>query len=212
MPGRFVTFEGIDGAGKSTQLARALEWARAHSIEHVATREPGGTSLGETLRHILLDASGAMERDTELLLMFAARSEHLARVIRPALAEARWVFCDRFTDATHAYQGGGRGVATARIAALEQWVQQGLQPDLTLLFDLDPMAGRARRSERGHHPDRFESETAAFHSRVREAYLQRAQACPDRIVVIDASLDADQVSARVLAALQALLASDAAAA
>lgn len=204
MPGRFVTFEGIDGAGKSTQLGHALDWARSNGVAHVATREPGGTPLGETLRRILLDPSVGMDPDTELLLMFASRSEHLARVIRPALANGHWVFCDRFTDATHAYQGGGRGVATERIAALEHWVQQGLQPDLTLLFDIDPATSRARRSERGEQPDRFESEAVAFHGRVREAYLQRAKQCAERVVVIDAGLSADVVRLRVSVALQAL--------
>ncbi len=211
MAGRFVTFEGIDGAGKSTQVKRALHWAHARGIAHVATREPGGTPLGEELRHILLEASGGMDPDTELLLMFAARSEHIARVIRPALAQGRWVFCDRFTDATHAYQGGGRGVPSGRIDILEHWVQQGLQPDLTLLFDIDPAAGRARQGERGNHPDRFESEAASFHGRVRDAYLERARACANRIVVIDGGLAAAQVGEFVAAALDRLFSADAAA-
>ncbi len=204
MPGRFVTFEGIDGAGKSTQVARALAWASARGIEHIATREPGGTALGEALRAIVLDARRRIDPETELLLMFAARSEHLAEVIRPALAGGRWVFCDRFTDATHAYQGGGRGLAQERIAALEAWVQQGLQPDLTLLFDVDPARAHARRTGRNEAPDRFEAEELAFHVRVREAYLRRASASEGRIVVIDASLPVDEVGARVVAKLEAL--------
>jgi dTMP kinase len=204
--GRFINFEGIDGAGKSTQVTRALAWATARGIEHVATREPGGTVLGEALRAIVLDARRRIDPDTELLLMFAARSEHLAEVIRPALAAGRWVFCDRFTDATHAYQGGGRGLAQERIAALEDWVQQGLQPDLTLLFDVDPARARARRSDRSEAPDRFEAEALDFHTRVREAYLRRAGASEGRIVVIDASRPVQEVGEQVAARLEALVA------
>ena len=204
MPGRFVTFEGIDGAGKSTQLGRALQWARAHGIEHLATREPGGTALGEALRSLLLDAGRAMDPDTELLLMFAARNEHLAQRIRPALERGLWVFCDRFTDATHAYQGGGRGLPAARIDALEAWVQRGLQPDLTVLFDVDPAIGLARRGARTGDLDRFEAEAEAFHERVREAYLRRAASAGGRIVVIDACAGTEVVSTRMEAALDAL--------
>lgn len=193
MPGRFITFEGIDGAGKSTQLGLALEWARARGLDHLATREPGGTPAGEAIRTMLLEAARAIHPETELLLMFAARNEHLEGVIRPALAGGRWVFCDRFTDASYAYQGGGRGLAPERIAALETWVQHGLQPDLTLLFDVDPGVGRSRRAERAGPVDRFEAQGDGFQRRVREAYLERAARSGGRIVVVNAVQPAESV-------------------
>lgn len=184
--GFFITLEGMDGAGKTTHL----EWLRNHlaaaGVQLTVTREPGGTPLGERLRDLLLHAGEKSQPDTEALLMFAARNEHIARVILPALEAGRWVLCDRFTDATYAYQSGGSGMPWSRIAELERWVQGVLQPDLTLYFDIDPDLGRAR-SLAARAPDRFEREQKAFFERVRAAYLRRADEQPGRIQVIDAS-------------------------
>jgi dTMP kinase len=184
--GKFITLEGMDGAGKTTHL----EWLRgrleAQGITLTVTREPGGTALGEALRGMLLDNHEPRQPETEALLMFAARSEHIARVIAPALAAGRWVLCDRFTDATYAYQAGGSGMAWSRVAELERWVQGELQPDLTLYFDLAPEVGRAR-ARQAREPDRFEREQQAFYERVRAAYLRRAQEHPRRIRIIDAA-------------------------
>lgn len=195
--GRFITLEGIEGVGKSTQvriLADRLESA-GHTV--VRTREPGGTEVGDRIRAVLLDPNGqAPVDDTELLLMFAARAEHIARVIRPALAVGQWVVCDRFTDATHAYQGGGRNIDPARIAVLEQWVQQGLVPDRTLLLDLPVEEGLDRALGEGDG-DRFERERRAFFERVRETYLERAAAEPERFRVIDAAGDVETVADRI---------------
>ncbi len=182
--GRFITFEGIDGAGKSTQIEAVAELLRARAIEVERSREPGGTPLAERLRELLLHE--AMHLETEALLMFAARCEHLAARIAPALAAGRWVVCDRFSDATYAYQVGGRGLDAAKFAALEQWVHPDLQPDLTLVFDLDPEIAAARVAATGDAPDRFEREQRDFFVRVRAAYLQRAAVAPQRIVVVDA--------------------------
>ncbi|WP_439536711.1 dTMP kinase [Methyloversatilis sp.] len=189
---RFITFEGMDGAGKSTQIAHAADWLRARGDTVLLTREPGGTPLGESLRALLLHE--AMHADTEALLMFAARREHLAQVIEPALARGEWVLCDRYTDASFAYQGGGRGIAAARLGVLEQWVQRGLQPGLTLLFDLPCEVAAKRLAASGGDPDRFEREQADFFNRVRAAYLERATAEAVRIRVIDASTSPDLVS------------------
>jgi dTMP kinase len=183
--GRFITLEGIDGAGKSTHLAWLADRLRRSGRELVVTREPGGTPLGEKLRELLLQE--AMDPATETLLMFAARCEHLQRVIRPALARGAWVLADRFTDATFAYQGGGRGVPPAKLTALEDWVQEGLQPDVTLFFDVPVEVGQARLQAAGAGLDRFEREARAFHERVRAAYLERARAQPGRVRVIDSS-------------------------
>lgn len=195
--GRFITLEGVEGVGKSTQvriLADRLESA-GHTV--VRTREPGGTEVGDRIRAVLLDPNGqAPVDDTELLLMFAARAEHIARVIRPALAAGQWVVCDRFTDATYAYQGGGRNIDPARIAVLEQWVQQGLVPDRTLLLDLPVEEGLDRALGDGDG-DRFERERRAFFERVRETYLERAAAEPERFRVIDAAGDVETVADRV---------------
>ncbi len=184
--GKFITLEGMDGAGKTTHLG----WLRGHlagrGLPLTVTREPGGTPLGEALRQLLLDSPEPRTPDTEALLMFAARREHIATVIEPALVAGRWVLCDRFTDATYAYQAGGSGLAWERIAALERWVQGELQPDLTLYFDLSPEVGRARTS-RVREPDRFEREQLAFFERVRAAYLRRAEEHPQRIRIIDAA-------------------------
>jgi len=198
--GVFITLEGGEGAGKSTQLAVLCEWLCARGVPLIQTREPGGTALGEQLRSLLL--SERMDSDTELLLMFAARAEHLQQVIRPALAQGTWVVCDRFTDATYAYQGGGRGIADARIAVLETWVQGDLQPDLTLLLDV-PVAQGLQRIQQRAALDRFEQEQQAFFEAVRGAYLARAASAPARYRVIDASGTVAEVSARLRAVLAA---------
>ena len=184
--GKFITVEGIDGAGKSTHLVWLSERLRARGITLCQTREPGGTPLGEKLRALLLDKDQPMHLETETLLMFAARREHIERVIEPALARSEWVLCDRFTDATFAYQGAGRGVAREKLATLERWVQGDLQPDLTIVFDLPPAVGRARAGSI-KTPDRFERENEAFFERVRDGYLQRAKEAPQRVRVVDAS-------------------------
>lgn len=181
--GKFITLEGVDGAGKSTHLAFVADWLRAQGRQVIVTREPGGTPLGETLRELLLHQ--AMDPDTELLLMFAARQQHLAELIRPALARGAWVVSDRFTDASYAYQCGGRGIAVERVAALETWVQRGFTPDLTLLFDVPPEVAEARRSA-VRTADRFEREADSFFARVRNAYLERARTEPVRVRVLDA--------------------------
>ncbi|VVD67381.1 thymidylate kinase [Pandoraea morbifera] len=197
-PGKFVTFEGIDGAGKSTHVNAFVDTLRqglAAAGRHVvATREPGGTPLGEALRKLVLDEP--MELETEALLMFAGRREHLAKVIEPALARGDWVVSDRFTDATFAYQGGGRGLSQEKLAILERWVQGTRQPDLTILFDLDPAIAAARLAG-ARAPDKFERESAAFFTRVREAYLRRAEASPERFVVIDAAQSIDAIAAQL---------------
>lgn len=194
---RFITVEGGEGAGKSTNLQFIRELLEAAGGEVVLTREPGGTALGEALRELLLGhREDGMAPDTELLLMFAARAEHLQRVILPALAQGRWVLCDRFTDASFAYQGGGRGLDRERIARLADWVQGGLRPALTLLFDVPVEQGLARAGKRAA-PDRFESEQAAFFERVRRAYLELAAHEPARFRVIDAAAPLPQVQARI---------------
>lgn len=189
--GRFITFEGIDGAGKSTHIAGVAELIRLHGYQVVSTREPGGTPLGEKLRELLLHEP--MHLETEAMLMFAARCEHLARVIEPALARGDWVVCDRFSDATYAYQGGGRGLDKAKFAVLEQWVHGHLQPDVTFLFDLPPGVAEQRISAQGRELDRFEQEKRDFHVRVRAAYLERAAAAPRRIAVINADQPLEKI-------------------
>lgn len=185
MKGKFITFEGIDGAGKSSHVEWVAETLRQHGrVVHV-TREPGGTPLGEKLRELLL--SEPMHLETETLLMFAARREHLARLIEPALARGEWVVCDRFSDATYAYQGGGRGLDRSKFLALEHWVHEHLQPDLTLLFDLPLDVARERIVLANRVLDKFEQERADFHERVRQAYLERAHVSPGRFRVIDAN-------------------------
>jgi len=189
--GKFITFEGIDGAGKSSHVEWLAEWLRTQGkIVHV-TREPGGTELGEKLRSLLLN--DPMHLETETLLMFAARREHLARLIEPALARGEWVVCDRFSDATYAYQGGGRGLDRSKFLALEHWVHEHVQPDLTLLFDLPLDVARERIARASRVLDRFEQERADFHERVRQAYLERAHANPSRMCIIDASYTLDEI-------------------
>jgi dTMP kinase len=185
MRGRFITLEGIDGAGKSTHLRWVARFLRRRGIKVKLTREPGGTAAGEQLRQLILGARRGLHPETETLLMFAARREHLDKVILPALAAGRWVLCDRFTDATYAYQAAGSGVRWSKVAALERWAQAGLQPDLTLVFDVSPAIGRKRAA--GRRRDRFEREASAYHRRVRAAYLRRAREHPRRIRVLDAS-------------------------
>ncbi|CAK0753907.1 Thymidylate kinase [Gammaproteobacteria bacterium] len=185
--GRFITVEGIEGSGKTTLLTHLQRLFETAGCRVIVTREPGGTKLGEEVRGLLLGhREDGMAVDAELLLLFAARAEHLARVIRPALAAGTWVLCDRFTDATYAYQGAGRGIAAERIADLEFWTQENLRPDLTLLLDLSVDTGISRAGQRSIL-DRFEREEALFHQRVRNAYLTLAAAQPKRFRVIDAS-------------------------
>ncbi len=184
--GRFITLEGVDGAGKSTQLEFVAGLLEACGVDVVRTREPGGTPLGEALRRVLLErADLAMGVAAETLLVFAARAQHVEEIIEPALQRGQWVVCDRFTDATYAYQGGGRGLARARIDTLQRWVQGALRPDLTLLLDLPVVAGLARTGARAD-ADRFESQDLEFKRAVRETYLARARRSPERIRRIDA--------------------------
>ena len=193
--GKFITFEGIDGAGKSTHIATVVDLLRARGLRVMSTREPGGTSLGEKLRELLLHEP--MHLETETLLMFAARREHLAKVIEPALERGDWVVCDRFSDATYAYQGGGRGLDKTKFSDLERWVHGHLQPDLTLLFDLPPDVACERIARQGRELDKFEQERADFHWRVRHAYLERAESAPHRICVIDAGQRLVSIKKRV---------------
>ena len=195
--GRFITVEGPEGAGKSSNIEFVRGLLEETGREVVVTREPGGTGLGEAVRGLLLGRHDhPTGTDAELLLMFAARAQHLEEVIRPALEAGRWVLCDRFTDATYAYQGGGRGVDPARIAVLEEWVQGPLRPDLTLLLDLPVEEGLRRAGDRSE-PDRFERERADFFERVREAYLQRAEAEPERLRRVDAGVPLAEVQAEL---------------
>ncbi|QEM81383.1 dTMP kinase [Halomonas binhaiensis] len=200
--GRFITLEGGEGVGKSTNLSFVVNYLTQHGIEVVQTREPGGTPRAEAIREQLLaHDSEPLDDDAELLLVFAARAQHLARKIRPALARGAWVVCDRFTDATFAYQGGGRGIDKERIASLEHLVQRGLTPDLTLLLDMPLEAAEARLASRlesqGGSKDRFEQERRDFFERVRTSYLSRATAEPERIVVVDAQGDLASVQSRI---------------
>lgn len=199
MRGRFITFEGIDGAGKSSHVEWLAEWLRTRGKTVQVTREPGGTELGEKLRELLLKEP--MHLETETLLMFAARREHLATRIEPALARGEWVICDRFTDATWAYQGGGRGLDKAKFQTLEHWVHGHLQPDLTLLFDLPLEIARQRIVLANRVLDKFEQERADFHERVRHAYLDRAHANPSRIRVLNADQPLDNIRQQLEAIL-----------
>ncbi|MDQ5888749.1 MAG: dTMP kinase [Pseudomonadota bacterium] len=202
MFGKFITLEGIDGAGKSTHLGWLQDWLRERAIEHVITREPGGTPLGEKLRELLLHHD--MHLETETLLMFAGRREHIAEVILPALQAGSWVVSDRFTDATFAYQGGGRGLGIERIEVLEHWVQSGLQPDLTLLFDV-PLEVSRERLAKTRVLDRFEQEQQDFHQRVRNCYLERARRDPARIKVIDSTRPIEIIQQELATLLQELI-------
>lgn len=202
--GRLITFEGIDGAGKSSHIERSAAHLRQAGRTVITTREPGGTELGEQLRAMLLQQR--MHLETEALLMFAARREHLAEVIEPALAQGSWVICDRFTDASFAYQGGGRGLARDKLETLERWVQGALQPDLTLVFDLPFAVARERIALQSRELDRFEQERADFHERVRQAYLERARLAAGRIRVIDATQTLENISSQVQQLIDVLLA------
>jgi dTMP kinase len=193
--GLFITFEGIDGAGKSSHLAAFEQWLRARGHDVVLTREPGGSELAEALRELILHRP--MDALTETLLVFAARRDHLVTAVEPALARGAAVLCDRFTDATFAYQGGGRGFDLNVLAQLERWVHPQRQPDLTFWFDLDPALAAERRAA-ARAPDRFERQDAAFFTRVRDGYAARAAAAPQRFVRIAADGDRDAVWARVV--------------
>ena len=199
MSGRFITFEGIDGAGKSTHIAALRAWLEARGHEVLLTREPGGSPLAEQLRELVLHRP--MDALSETLLIFAARRDHLRTCIEPALARGATVLCDRFTDATFAYQGGGRGFDLQQLAQLEAWVQQGREPDLTLWFDLSPQLAAERRGA-ARAPDRFEAQDAAFFARVREGYAQRMAQAPQRFVRLDASAGRDDVWAQIVHALE----------
>jgi len=205
-PGKFLTFEGLDGAGKSTALRACAGFLDARGVAHVVTREPGGTPVGESIRALLLDRRSELSFDTELLLVFAARAEHLARVIQPALDRGTWVLCDRFTDATYAYQGGGRGIPDGRIDALRDWVQGPLRPDLTVLVDASVELAGQRLGVRGDAPDRFESEARAFHERVRAAYLSIQQREPARVLRVPGEWSPEAVAAHLHGVLEGLLA------
>ncbi len=203
MRGLFITLEGGEGAGKSTALTFMRDWLTRKGYTVKVTREPGGTTLGERVRELLLHAREIeISPETEVLLLFAARAEHLARVVRPALEKGMTVLSDRFTDATYAYQGGGHGVPIERIAALESWVQGELRPDLTLLFDVPVETGLTRAAGRRVTPDRFESRDRGFLERVRHAYLNRAASEPARIRTIDASRPLAEVESSVVAILR----------
>lgn len=205
--GRFITVEGGEGVGKSTNLVFIAEYLAARGIELVQTREPGGTPLGEQIRGLLLDAGSSIAAPAELLLIFAARAQHLNDVVLPALQRGQWVLCDRFTDASYAYQGGGRQMDTRYIAELEQLVQGDVRPDATLLLDMPVAEGMARASARGEL-DRFELEQQAFFERVRSAYLARAQQFPLQFHVVDASLALPDVQAHIAQHLDKVLAAE----
>jgi len=193
--GRFITFEGIDGAGKSTQIDALTLALQRHRIDVLRTREPGGTALGERLRALMLDQP--MDPLTETLLMFAARREHVVSVIEPALANSRWVLCDRFTDASYAYQGAGRGVPAAHLDGLASWVHPGVSPDLTVLVDIEPEQAQRRRAQT-RASDRFETELPAFFEKVRAAYLARAAVEAGRFLVVDGNAAVSAVTSAIL--------------
>lgn len=201
-PGKFISFEGIDGAGKSTHIGFVADWLAAHGKTVVSSREPGGTALGEQLRSLLLHEK--MHLETEALLMFASRREHIAQVIAPGLARGDWVISDRFTDASFAYQGGGRGLDRAKLEALEQWVHPHLQPDLTLLFDV-PLAVARARLDATRTLDKFEQEQADFFDACREEYLRRAAEFPHRMVVIDSTRSIADIRTQLTGILEKML-------
>lgn len=202
MAGRFITVEGIDGAGKSSHLGFIAERIKTRGIEVVSTREPGGTELGERIRTIVLNEK--MHGDTETLLMFASRTEQLAEVITPALSRGAWVLCDRFTDSTFAYQCGGRGLSESRIATMEEWVHGELQPDLTLLFDVPLEVARERLNLGTVSPDKFEREQSDFFSNVRAAYMKRAAQFPRRIKVINSARSLTDIRAELALLIDSL--------
>jgi len=202
--GKFITIDGVEGSGKSTQIKFICSYLQEKGVEVVRTREPGGTELGEKIRALLLGVeTGAMHNDTELLLMFSARNEHIQNKIKPALAQGKWVVSDRFTDASFAYQGGGRSLDLKRIEALETWVQGEFRPDLTLLLDLSVDIGMARIEVRSTK-DRIEKEERAFFERVRQVFIDRSQQYPQRIKLVDASVGVDEVSQQIHTYLEQL--------
>lgn len=206
MNGKFISIEGIEGAGKSTQLSFIRDFLETRGKRVVVSREPGGTELGEQIRELLLaPREDGMSEDAELLLMFAARAEHIHQVIKPALERGDWVLCDRFVDATFAYQGGGRGIDRNRIETISDWTLRGLETDLTLLFDLPVAVGQSRVIKRQQEKDRFEQEKAAFFEKIRDCYLQRAEAEPQRIKCIDASRDIEAIQSQLSVILTELL-------
>jgi len=192
--GKFITLEGMDGAGKSTHIPDIIKLLEGKGVEVISTREPGGTVLGEQLRTLLLNEP--MHPETETLLMFAARREHIAQIIEPALSRGAWVLSDRFTDATYAYQSGGRGVLANKVIELEAWVQGGLQPDLTLLFDV-PVEVSVARLASARTPDKFERESADFFTKIRNAYLDRARNNPNRFCIINSNQTLEDVKVEV---------------
>ncbi len=201
----FITVEGVEGCGKTTNLAYIKNVLESAGVDLVCTREPGGTPLAESIRELLLaNREESVDENAELLMMFAARAQHLDQVIQPAIESGQWVLCDRFTDATYAYQGGGRGLPVDAIQTLETLVQKGRQPDKTFFLDLDVNIGLARAKERGEL-DRFECEQMAFFERVRKAYWKRIDDDPERFIVIDASVSLDQVQQQIMKSLEALL-------
>ena len=206
MNGKFISLEGIEGAGKSTQMAFIADYLQSKNIDVVVTREPGGTELGEQVRALLLTPRDEkMADDAELLLMFAARVQHLQQKILPALNNGQWVISDRFVDATFAYQGGGRGIDPVRIQSLAEWSLQGVSTDLTFLFDLPVAVGQERVTSRGQAKDRFELEKHSFFDKVRDAYLQAASVEPARIKVIDAAQPIDHIQEQLKAHIDQLL-------
>lgn len=205
MTAKFITLEGSEGVGKTTNLEHIQKLLTEKNIDFIVTREPGGTELGEQLRELLLGHKhDGMADETELLMMFAARAEHLDKVIKPALNKGQWVLCDRFTDATYAYQGGGRGIALERISILEDYVQGDLRPDLTLLLDAPIEVGRERAGKRSA-PDRFEKEQVDFFNKVRDMYLNRAKQDPERMKIVNAAAELDDVKQQITTYLDAFV-------
>ena len=202
--GKFITIDGVEGAGKSTQIEFICEYLKDKGINVVLTREPGGTEIGEKIRTLLLsNSTGKMHADTELMLMFAARNEHIQNKIIPALGQGDWVLSDRFTDASYAYQGGGRGLDVSRIVQLEQWVLQDFTPDMTLLLDVPVEIGMSRVESRGEK-DRIELETTDFFNRVRQAYIDRSQQFPERIKLVDSSQAVEHTKQQIKVILDSL--------
>ncbi len=206
MIGKFISIEGQDGAGKTTNLDAICDYLKAHKIEYIVTREPGGTELGESLREVILGSDTAIDPVAELLLMFASRVQHIEQVIKPALAKGHWVVSDRFTDATYAYQGGGHELDTNLIHQVEKTSINSFEPDLTLLLDLDVSVGLQRTNTRGERKDRFENQKDAFKERVRAMYLQRHTDNPGRIKLINASQSIEGVHEQVVDTLDAFMA------
>ena len=206
MVGKFISIEGVEGAGKSTQVSFIQDYLTNLGKIVVVTREPGGTELSEKIRNLLLEpSSNSMANDTELLLMFASRAEHVSKVINPALQRGEWVLCDRFLDATYAYQGGGRGIQRQRIQQIADWTLRGLIPDLTLLFDLPVELGLERVLERKEDMDRFEQEKIDFFQKIRKSYLKSAKAEPNRIKIVDASLSITEIQEQLTQLIEPLI-------